>query len=67
MYERLNYAISSCASIDGDVTMNDKPNIEQLHFMMMIRERKKKRKITFIFLFIYRVFAFLYFSFLIMK
>ncbi|UJR17648.1 hypothetical protein I4U23_004544 [Adineta vaga] len=28
MYERLNYAISSCSSIDGDGTMNDVPSAE---------------------------------------
>jgi hypothetical protein len=27
MYERLNYAISSCSSIDGDGMMNDAPSM----------------------------------------
>lgn len=27
MYERLNYAITYCSSIDGDGTMNDTPEI----------------------------------------
>ena len=26
MYERLNYAITNCSSIDGDGTFNEDPN-----------------------------------------
>jgi hypothetical protein len=31
MYERLNYAMSSCSSIDGDGMMNDAPNAEDFN------------------------------------
>jgi hypothetical protein len=30
MYDRLNYAIYSCSSIDGDGGMNEADNIEHL-------------------------------------
>ncbi|CAF0746684.1 unnamed protein product [Adineta ricciae] len=32
MYERLNYAITCCSSIDGDGTINDAPNADELIF-----------------------------------
>ena len=32
MYERLNYAITCCSSIDGDGTVNDAPNADELIF-----------------------------------
>jgi hypothetical protein len=32
MYDRLNYAISSCSSIDGDGYINDAANVEHLIF-----------------------------------
>ncbi|UJR32400.1 hypothetical protein I4U23_019862 [Adineta vaga] len=32
MYERLNYAITCCSSIDGDGTINDAPNPDELIF-----------------------------------
>lgn len=32
MYERLNYAMSSCSSIDGDGMMNDALNADDLSF-----------------------------------
>ncbi|CAF0748456.1 unnamed protein product [Adineta steineri] len=32
MYERLNYAISCCSSIDGDGTINDTVNLDDLSF-----------------------------------
>ncbi len=30
MYDRLNYAISSCSSIDGDENMNDASNRQNI-------------------------------------
>ncbi len=32
MYDRLNYAITCCTSIDGDGGMNDAANIENFNF-----------------------------------
>ena len=32
MYERLNYAMSSCSSIDGDGMMNDTPSVDDFNF-----------------------------------
>jgi hypothetical protein len=32
MYERLNYAVSCCSSIDGDGNMNEAPNIGSFNF-----------------------------------
>ena len=31
MYERLNYTITYCSSIDGDGTVNDMPDIDQFN------------------------------------